>query len=251
MAPRMRKNGRTDTKAQLGLALPTKGTWGGRREGAGRKPGPKPRVQHRSRPAHAARYPVHVTLRVREHVWNLRSRRSLVVIEAALWAIRAARTDFRVIHFTLEGNHAHMIVEADDASALARGMRASTIRIAKGLNRMMGRAGPVFSDRYHARTLKTPREVRNALAYVLLNHRSHTARRGDRVGSGAPDRFSSATAFDGWRNAPPGESDAKTRTVTSPPRTWLLREGWRRHGLLSLDAIPAAPDRTRGRGRRP
>jgi hypothetical protein len=125
-------------------------------------------------------------------------------------------------------------------------MRATAIRIAKGLNRMMGRSGPVFADRYHTHSLKTPREARNALAYVLLNDRSHAARRGERVGPGAPDRFSSAAAFDGWRNVPRAESDATERAVTSQPRTWLLREGWRRHGLLSLDEIPSAPPRRGG-----
>jgi REP element-mobilizing transposase RayT len=179
---------------------------------------------------------VHVTLRVRDHVWNLRSRRSLRVVEQALSGV-LARPGFRVVHFSLQGDHVHMLVEADGARDLACGMKALSIRLSKGMNRMMGRTGPVLEDRYHAHVLRTPREVRNALAYVLLNHRSHLARNGDRVVPGGPDPFSSAVAFEGWRTpVAPAETASK---VTAVPRSWLLGVGWRRHGLISPDEIPA------------
>jgi len=181
---------------------------------------------------------VHVTVRVRAHVWNLRSRRSLRVFEEALSGV-LARPGFRVVHFSLQGDHVHLILEADGARALARGVQALSIRVAKGLNRMMKRAGPVFEDRYHAHVLRTPREVRNALAYVLLNHRSHLARAGERAAGGI-DPFSSGAGFDGWTV---NLADAGGKKFTAPPRSWLLRVGWRRHGLLSPDEIPAAADR--------
>ncbi|GAO04157.1 hypothetical protein PSR1_03045 [Anaeromyxobacter sp. PSR-1] len=177
---------------------------------------------------------MHVTLRVLPHVWNLRSQRSLRVVEAALEAAAAASPTFRVVHFALEGNHLHLLVEADGQRALSSGMQGLCIRLAKGLNRMMGRRGKVFADRYHARVLGTPSEVRNALAYVLLNHRSHLARLGKPAGRGGVDRFSSGRWFDGWRGGGPAEA----RKVTAAPRTWLLARGWRRHGLLSPDELP-------------
>jgi REP element-mobilizing transposase RayT len=182
-----------------------------------------------------AHLPVHVTLRVCQHVWSLRSRRSLRVFEEALVRV-FARPDFRVVHFSLQGDHVHLIVEADGAKALARGLQALSIRVAKGLNRMMKRSGPVFEDRYHAHVLRTLREVRNALAYVLLNRRSHLARAGERV-AGEIDPFSSGAAFDGWTTSAPA---GRAGSVTAPPTSWMLRVGWRRHGLISPDEIPAA-----------
>jgi REP element-mobilizing transposase RayT len=221
---------------QLRLRLPAPVTHGGRRPGAGRRPkGERAGISHHGRPRVARTTPVHVTLKVLPHVWNLRSRRSLRAIEAALDAAKSWKT-FRVVHFSAQGDHLHLVVEADGQEVLSSGMQGLTIRFAKGLNRLMGRRGKVFADRFHAHVLETPSEVRNCLAYVLLNHRSHRARGGDRVGRGVADPFSSAALFDGWKEQ---LGPAKGPSVTSPPRTWLLATGWRRRGLLSLDEIPA------------
>lgn len=153
--------------------------------------------------------PVHVTLRVRVHVWNLRSRRCHAVIVAALRGVHG-RPGFRVVHFSVQGNHAHLLVEADDAAALARGMKALSGRIAIGLNRLMGRRGPVFTDRYHAHVLHSPAEVRNALAYVLGNFASHARRWGEPLGPAFVDEYSSAAAR-GPDGEPPPVSAPETR----------------------------------------
>ena len=155
---------------QLDLHLPT---WGGRRAGAGRKPrGERPGVAHTPRPRLASRYPVHVTLRVRPHVFQLRSRRCFRVLGAAFLAARE-RHGVRLCHYSVQGNHVHLLVEARDAAALGRAMKGLGVRLARGLNRLMGTRGAVLADRYHARILRTPREIRHALAYVLGNHRDH------------------------------------------------------------------------------
>jgi REP element-mobilizing transposase RayT len=197
---------------QLGLEFRT---WGGKRAGAGRKPrGANAGVTHRSRPDWRQRRPLHVTLRMAPHVYNLRSRRSFRVIEAALW-VGGDRFDVRVIHFSVQGNHLHLVVEAPDRRALARAIQGLSIRIAKGLNRMMGKAGRVFDDRYHARVLLTPTEVKNAIHYVLGNAKKHAAQRGATYSPGYVDPYSSAGAL----------------AVELPPaQTWLLREGWKRAG---------------------
>jgi hypothetical protein len=196
-------------------------TWGGARKGAGRKPS-----SERRRAAHAAReeirphQPVHVSMRMAPHVWNLRSQRSFRVIDAT---IRKARRDprFRVVHFTILGNHLHLIVEADGTRVFTRGVRALAIRVARGLNRMMGRKGPVFADRYDAHVLRTPAEVRNAVRYVLGNFESHAARRGEpRSTRSWVDPFSSAAAR-GPREAQLALFD---EVATTPPETWLLRK---------------------------
>ena len=224
------------TRRQLALALPTPAGHGGRRRGAGRKPaGDRAAVSHHGRPEVTPRFPVHVTLRALDHVWNLRSRRSFRAIEAALSAMMRWR-EFRVVHFSVQGNHLRLLVEADDNRALAEGMQGLSVRLARGLNRMMGRRGRVFAGRYHARVLATPSEVRRALAYVLLNARSHLARTGDRPGRYAAfDWYSSAASFDGWSEAPPASDRPR---LTSPPRSWLLATGWKRRGLLSPLEVP-------------
>jgi REP element-mobilizing transposase RayT len=221
---------------QSTLPLRDRPTHGGHRDNSGRKPsGERAGVSHHGRPQVSARTPVHATLRVLDHVWNLRSRRSFDVIEAAIAGMARFR-DFRVVHFGVEGNHLHFIVEADHNRALSEGMQGLTIRLAKGLNRMMGSRGRVFADRYHAHVLKTPAEVRNAIAYVLLNHRSHAARRGERVGRGAPDPYSSACTFDGWKDIRVWTTAPR---ITSPPSSWLLAKGWRLRGLIRIGETPA------------
>ncbi len=194
-------------------------TWGGKRKGAGRKPAPgRDGIRHDPRDPFRGSQPVHVTLRTAEHVWNLRSERSFRIVDAALRAVRA-RPDFRVVHFSVQGNHAHLIVEARGASALANGMRALGIRLARRLNAMMGTAGPAFAARYHAHVLRTPVEIRNAVRYVLGNFASHAARRGERVSPCRVDRFSSASG----RGALHAQGALFEEAATSPARTWGLR----------------------------
>jgi REP element-mobilizing transposase RayT len=155
---------------------------------------------------------------VADHVWNLRSERSWTVIHRALAAARR-RPDARIVHFSVLGNHLHLILEADGPKALANAMRALSIRLARGLNGMMGRSGPVFADRYHAHVLRTPSEVRNALRYVLGNFASHAARRGEPMRGGRVDPFSSAAV-----KAPREAQGALfEEAVTHAPRTWLVR----------------------------
>ena len=139
--------------------------------------------------------PLHVTLRMAPHVYNLRSRRSFRVIAAALRG-GADRFDVRIVEFSVQGNHIHLLVEAPNRHALARAIQGLSIRVAKGLNRMMRRKGRVFDDRYHARVLRTPTEVRHAIRYILDNARKHAAQRGETYAAGYVDPYSSAGASD-------------------------------------------------------
>lgn len=151
------------------------------------------------------------------------------------------RGDFRLVHYTLLHNHAPCIVEATDASALARGMKAIGSRLARAINRVLGRRGPVLLERFHLRLLRTPLEVRRALAYVLLNARRHAATVGRALGV---DPGSSGRWFDGWRRLSAGQrrcgGDAP---AVAPPRTWLLRVGWRKHGLIDPNERPGERER--------
>jgi len=198
---------------QLELALPVRG---GKRRGAGRKPkGGRSGVSHHGRPRLACHHPVHVTVRVKEHVWNLRSQRCFRQIEGAL-AVCRERGFIRVTHVSVQGNHIHMIVEAEDNGALARGMKGFQVRLARSLNRLMSRSGAVFADRYHFHVLRTPAEARNALAYVLDNFAAHARRRGEALGPDWRDRFAMSAMAD-------DSSQAGTGVPLAPPQTWLLR----------------------------
>lgn len=212
---------------------------GGWRPGAGRPRGR--RVSHGRRERFAARFPLHVTLRVVEGLPSLRRHGPLRIVQRAL-ARFGNRERFRVVEFAVIGNHIHLVVEAVDAEALARGMQALEVSLARRLNRHLERRGTFFADRYHARVLKTPREVRSALGYVLLNHRHHEARRGQELSRDWIDPFSSAYWFDGWRD-PVRLSEARQRELlnvprpTAPATVWLLTTGWRRWGPLAFDEI--------------
>src|SRR5262247_3564422 len=214
---------------------------GGPRPGAGRPRGPRPRVLHRERERIPGNCPVHVTLRVRpDGIPSLRG--GALVHEFRRSLARASeRGSFRVTHYSLQGDHAHLIVEAKGKEALASGMKSIAARLARAVNRVCGRSGPVLDGRFHHRLLRTPREVRRALAYVLLNARRHLAKR-RQVTRAAPPRLdpaSSARWFDGWRpqvaNRLPG---ARGSPEVARPRTWLLRIGWRRHGLIDAGEVP-------------
>lgn len=206
---------------QLPLPLPGRG---GKRPGAGRKPkGDSPGVSHKARPHFDKPSVAHVTLRVANHVWSLRSRRCFGPIEECLEQARG-RLGLRVVHFSVLGNHLHLVVEADGSRALSRGMQGVAIRLAKAVNGVMEARGRVFADHYHARLLGTPTEVVNAIAYVLDNHAHHYP------GAAGRDRFSSAGS----------------QAAVAAPTTWLLRAGWRRARRVPL-RVREELERQRGR----
>jgi putative transposase len=226
--------------------LPKHAGWGGRRKGAGRKAkGERPGVSHRGRPVLPSRFPVHVTLRVLAHVWNLRSRRGFRVVERAL-ALGGDRLGFRVCEFSVQGNHFHLITEALDAPSLSRAMQGLSVRLARGLNRMMGRMGKVLADRFHARILRTPTEVRRAVTYVRNNRAVHRARwsgpRGatDLVGARRTERAGFTVPDKGIRADIPSPNHARRihgdryssatpdhRVALPQARTYLLRRAQR------------------------
>ena len=170
-----------------------------------------------------------MTIRV---VYGLPTLRASGVFPALRRGLAAASNrSFRIVHFSVQRNHVHLLIEADGTRALARGMQGLGIRLAKAINRRLGRTGRVWADRYHCRALRTPSEVRNGLIYVLLNGRKHA------VSGRGVDPCSSGSWFEGWneKNLPPRLG---SRPV-APPRTWLLSVGWRRGGPISLDDGPA------------
>jgi putative transposase len=188
---------------------------------------------------------VHVTLRS-----AFRPLRSQHVFPTVCLAISAAGRRwpkrFRILHFSAQADHLHLIVEASDARALSAGIRGLAIRIARSVNTLVFRHGRFWADRWHGRALTSPRAVRNALVYVLANFRKHAAAR---LAPGV-DAFSSAVRFDGWRESASGAELARAGppfhvamakwVFVSRSETWLGGTGWKRAGLLGVDEAPRA-----------
>lgn len=256
---------------QLPLDLRPRGKRGGARPGAGRpkkKESERKLIAHRERALHRKWDPVHVTLRVKRHLPSLRTQQLEKIVKLALLAQRkelAARhreavaqrekrgeggahdegsekgpQHFQVVHFTIQNDHLHLIVEAPTKGALAGGVMGLEIRIARRINKELGRKGRFWADRYHRRDLRAKRDMRNVLRYVLLNTQKHHPVIGDRCFA---DPHSSAATFDGFARSPLVFDD-RQRWPRVDPRTWLLGVGWREHGLIDpTDTPPSSPHR--------
>jgi putative transposase len=188
-------------------------------------------VSHTARPFHEAAHPVLITERF---VRQLPSMREPDLGRAIADMIRTSHSrTFRVVHFSIQGDHLHLIVEAGSKRSLSRGMQGLNIRIARRINRMLGRSGKVFMDRYHARPLESPRQVRNATRYVLSNWLKHIA------GSEGVDPYSSGPWFEGWSTPQPVPD---TPSPVARGLRWLTTTGWRRHRLIAPGERPGRAD---------
>lgn len=162
---------------------------------------------------------MHVTLRSR--LGPLRSELLFPTVKLAIR--RACRRDpqrFRVVHFSVQRDHVHLVVEARDARSLSSGMRSVAIRVARYVNDLLARRGSLWADRWHGRALTSPREVRNVLLYVLANFRRHTR---NALTAGI-DAYSSGAWFDGWREWRP-------RSGLPPPIAGPRHAPWLREVL--------------------
>jgi REP element-mobilizing transposase RayT len=208
---------------------------GGKRKGAGRKPkNAEPGMPHRQRSAKKRGEPLHITVRLADGLPSLRRGGALKVVLAALSA-SSDRHGMRIVHYSIQKDHLHLLVEAEDRTCVARGMNALLSPLARALNKLWGRRGKVFPDRYHDEVISTPTQARNALRYVLQNGKKHGL-----VPRSSIDHCSSAPAFDGWKERPSIASipAAPLVATVAPATTWLLTTGWRRHGLLGIDELP-------------
>lgn len=205
-------------------------SWGGKRKNAGR-PNKTGRVSHKKRGFIKRSEPMHVTWRLKEgHKLNLRANTVAAIFKKS--ALGAKEYGLRILHYSILKNHLHLIVEADDNATLESGIKSFAIRFSLGVRALINIKGSLFNGRYHLHILKTPREVKNAIAYVLQNFAKHTKLLLH------IDQFSSAAWFGGWsklfgaaRAGPILEGRDGARKLPeflSPPRTWLGREGWQR-----------------------
>ena len=190
------------------------------------------RVPHRERRRFTRRAVVGITLRLVAGLPRLRTIKCATELRKAL-RLGRKKDGFAICQFSIQGNHLHLVCEADNHVALSRGMQAFAIRVARAVNRVAGRKGRVFNDRYHVRYVNSATQLRNLLAYVLLNHRRHGGRRR------GLDPFSSGRYFDGWRGRGAG-AELGDEAPVEPATTHLLSKGWKycRRGLIDPDETP-------------
>jgi REP element-mobilizing transposase RayT len=245
-----------------------------RRKRPGRKParlanGKRARAPHTVRPALSGRDPIHVVLRVHGDLGNLRKRHMYKALREATIAVAKRELNyaedgaFRIVHISIQHNHVHLLVEAETKRALSRGMQCFQISAAKHLNRAVSvksiargtpkfreamanrRRGTVFPDRYHEEIITTPKQARHTLAYVLNNWRKHKEDRHEFARDWNVDPYSTGALFDGWKEREDAVTLWPLRETYLPlvvylPKTWLLREGWRKHGLVPMTEVPSA-----------
>jgi putative transposase len=229
------------------------------RRGPGRPPkGKRAGSPHKKRPELNGRYPVHVVLRAVPEVGSLRKRFMYQALRQATVALAIREIyeqkahAFRIVHISIQRTHVHLIVEAANKRALSRGLKAFEISAAKHINRVYSaklrleerRRGSVFPDRYHAQVIETPKQARHALSYVLNNWRKHREDRGDLQRTWKVDPFSSGALFGGWKELEGQTVFWPLRHTYEPmvmylPKTWLLRVGWQRHGLIRTNEVPS------------
>jgi REP element-mobilizing transposase RayT len=204
--------------------------------------------RHKVRPTLEGREALLITARVSKATSNLRRRSVYQAVRRAL-AKMLVRTNFRIVHFSIQRTHLHLIAEAENKTALSRGMQGLLISAARRINVELGREsrtrkrGSVFPDRYHERVITTPKQCRNAIRYVLGNWRRHGEDRYGLPSTWVLDPFSSAVNFGGWRElAGRGQlfpvPDGYERLPTSAPTIWLLRVGWSRDGAIGAYDVP-------------
>jgi putative transposase len=216
------------TPRQLSLKIKT---WGGKRKGAGR-PNKSGAVNHMQRPSFSSTQPLHITLRLRKGLGGLRNKGVHVLLQTAVKEM--AKFGTHVNHYSLQGNHLHLIIETVSQAALASAMKSFGSRFAKGIKKLQHlKTTQIFNGRYHVTILKNPTQTRNALRYVLLNQAQHSQLL-EHI-----DIYSSGFYFSQWRKligrkfSDLIEKQAQSAGGTlpnylQPPRTWLLREGWTR-----------------------
>ena len=213
---------------------------GGQRAGAGRKPrGARAGVAHRPRPRIGRRTPVHVTVKLVSAVGSARRFKLVPALRMAFFGGKQ-KDGFRLCQFSIQRDHMHVVCEADSNEALARGIQGWEIRVARRVNRRLGRKGKVFADRFHAVPVRSPRQLRNTLCYVLNNARRH----GESLDPqwNGMDPFSSLWHFDGWSHDDwrRGLDPPRDGPCVAPPQSWLLKQGWLRWGRIRPDEVPRA-----------
>ena len=200
---------------------------------------------HSTRPRVTRHQPVHVSLPIEKVVGRMRTRAGYRAVRRGI-AVCMGRVDMRIVQASIQANHVHLLVEADDERALSRGLRAFMTACARSINAQRARTGRVFAGRYCMTLVTSPRQARNTLAYVINNWRRHRDDRGATATRiAAIDPYSSGARFDGWADAPE-RSEMPAGYEPLPVKgacSWLLTIGWRRYPQIRVREVPGPEPR--------
>lgn len=194
----------------------------------------------KKRKTFSAAHPLHITLRLRDGLPNLRSRKGAAIVKHAMQGVQGK--DLRILHFAILSNHIHLLCEGDNSQALYRAMKSFCSRMGlhnrawaqKNVIQNLDKKGyGIFRGRYDVKVLKSPRQVKNALRYVLLNPSKHFSK------NPYIDQFTSGVIFRDWKKLLGYDLSLKAISVQkvaawktrlnemlSPPRLWLTSIGW-------------------------
>jgi REP element-mobilizing transposase RayT len=179
-----------------------------KRKTCGRKRLHSPGVAHSTRERVTRHLPLHINFKLALEKGTLRNKTVLKFLAKAIAKARAK--DLRIIQFSLQHNHVHLIVEANNNQTLSKGMRALIISLVMRLNFHWKKSGQRLKQRYHLHVLRTRREVQHACHYVRHNVIKHSG-----ILSSACDAYSSfGTSF----------FAAEIAGRLDPPRAWLLKQ---------------------------
>lgn len=202
-------------------------------------------VPHKPRDAHDRHHPVHVSMRRVERAPSFRSERIFRTILGQL--ARLKRRGVRVVHYSVQHDHLHLIVEGESRLDISSQMRKLFSSIALAVNDVAKRRGSLFRDRHHRVELDNPTKTRNALVYVVFNDRKHHAQNGGAISDDFFRDFDDRSSVawlgpEAWdeRAGPSPAWVARIRArdgdvdghgpALSAPRTWFAQAGWRIRG---------------------
>lgn len=128
-------------------------------------------IRHTKRPDLTRPSSLHLTVKIEKSKANLKNKNVLAILKKAIF--NARRQGLKVIHYSLEYDHIHLIIEADNNRTLGKGMQAFGVTLAKAINRMRKVKGQVYKHRYHFRQITSSRQLKNVMTYIFNNGVKH------------------------------------------------------------------------------
>ena len=138
---------------------------------AGRKPIHDKGIRHIQRERFERESSFHITIKVRQEKSDLQNKMILKALHRAI--MKARYKSLKVIHYTLEFNHIHLLVEAYNQEQLSNCMQSFGVTLAKMINKVKFKKGRVYKHRYHLRRLSSVMELKNVLKYIFNNGIKH------------------------------------------------------------------------------
>jgi REP element-mobilizing transposase RayT len=139
--------------------------------GAGRPAIHDPGIRHTERPLIKKPSSLHLTIKVEKIKADIKNKTVLSILKRAIQ--NARKQGLRVIHFSLEYDHVHLLIEAENNTTLGKGMQAFGVTFSKAINRVRKTTGKVYKHRYHFKAITSPKQLKNVMSYIFKNGVKH------------------------------------------------------------------------------